>query len=119
MRVIDVDAIHLVWQLVKKEVASTLRANFLENYHSHHLDQSGNFDPTAIGRRKLKNTCLSYLAELETAEVNELCESQFNNAKNMTDQIAALSIMANSVNPAKDDCLSAFYQQWKDDPLDA
>ena len=82
MRVIDVDAIHLVRQLVKKEVASALQANFLENYHSHHLDQSGNFDATAIGRRKLKNTCLSYLAELETTEVSDLCERQFNNAKN-------------------------------------
>ncbi len=117
MRVIDVEAIHLARQVVKKEIASALHANFLENYHSHRLDQPGIFDATAIGRRKLKNTCLSYLAELETVEVCDLCETQFNNAKNMTDQIAALSIMANSVNPAKHHCLSAFYQQWKDDPL--
>jgi aminopeptidase N len=49
--------------------------------------------------------------------VYELSVAQFNTAKNMTDQIAALGGIINSEHPQKSSCLAAFYQQWQAEAL--
>ncbi len=70
-----------------------------------------------MGRRRLKNTCLSYLASLEIGDAYQLAEQQFRSAGNMTDQMAALSVIVNSDHPAKALCLEQFYQQWQHEAL--
>jgi aminopeptidase N len=75
------------------------------------------FDAGAIGRRRVKNVCLSYLISLENAEIQQLSLAQFQSAKNMTDQMAALTAIVNSYHPEKPACLEAFYQQWQNEAL--
>ncbi|MDD5036566.1 MAG: DUF3458 domain-containing protein, partial [Methylococcaceae bacterium] len=117
MKIIDPDAVHAARQKVKLEIATSLESELLALYEAHHRDESGRFDADAIGRRKLKNTCLGFLSELDTAEVRSLCVRQFYEARNMTDQVSALACIVNSHNPEKSACLEAFYQQWKDEDL--
>jgi len=117
MDVVDVDAIHQAREFVKKTLAEQLQSQFADLYQRYHKDESGQFDAGAIGRRRIKNICLSYLTALESAESYQLAEKQFSLAGNMTDQIAALTVIVESNNPAKAQCLESFYQQWQDEAL--
>ncbi len=117
MEIIDVDAIHQAREFVKLTLAQQLKDQFLDLYHRYHKDESGQFDTGAIGRRRIKNICLNYLNKLESKESYQLADKQFETAKNMTDQIAALFIITNSSNPAKQTALQSFYQQWQNEAL--
>ena len=117
MSVIDVDAIHHAREFVKTTLSQALQEEFKRVYLIHHRDESGKFDAAAIGRRRLKNVCLSYVMKSESEESYRLAEQQFRSARNMTDQIAALSAIVNSRHPAKVDCLDSFYRQWHEEAL--
>ncbi|MCQ8116069.1 aminopeptidase N [Methylomonas rosea] len=117
MAIIDVEAIHQAREFVKKTLAEQLQAEFKQLYVQHHRDESGSFDAGAVGRRRLKNACLSYLSKLENADVYHIAEQQFYSARNMTDQLAALSAIVNSNHPAKARSLDSFYVQWRQEAL--
>ncbi len=117
MQVIDVDAIHRVREFVKTTLATRLQTEFQALYAANHHDESGDFSAAAVGRRRVKNACLSYLIKLETADSYRLAEQQFLSARNMTDQMTALSAIVNSHHPAKAASLDSFYRQWQREAL--
>jgi aminopeptidase N len=117
MEVIDVEAIHQAREFVCRALAEQLQDQFQRLYDRYHKDESGQFDAGAIGRRRIKNICLSYLAKLESAESYQVAEKQFETAANMTDQMTALAVIVNSANPAKLSYLQSFYQQWQNEAL--
>ncbi|OQW74032.1 MAG: aminopeptidase N [Proteobacteria bacterium ST_bin11] len=117
MAVIDVEAIHQAREFVKKTLAQQLQAEFKQLYVQHHRDESGSFDAGAVGRRRLKNACLSYMSKLENEDTYHIAEQQFYSARNMTDQLAALSAIVNSNHPAKARSLDSFYMQWRNEAL--
>lgn len=117
LTVIDVEAVHHARKFVLTELATQLTAFFEQLYEEHHQPDNIANDVVAIGKRRIKNTCLSYLSLLETTESYDLSVKQFSQAANMTDQIAALSAIVNTQNPAKEDCLASFYQQWQHEAL--
>ncbi len=117
MEIVDVDAIHQAREFVKTSIAEQLQNQFKDLYQRYHKDESGQFDSGAIGRRRIKNLCLSYLGILETEEYYELADQQFNTAKNMTDQMAALAVIVESNNSLKPTCLQNFYNQWQSEAL--
>jgi aminopeptidase N len=117
MKVVDVDAIHTAREFVMLTLAEQLQPQLQALYEKNHKDESGNFGAGAIGRRRIKNTCLSYLSKLENTYIHQLSQQQFNNAKNMTDQMAALTVIVNNPHPAKQKCLDSFYYQWKSEAL--
>lgn len=117
MEIVDVEAVHTAREFVMLTLAEQLQTQLEALYKKNHKDESGNFDSGAIGRRRIKNTCLSYLSKLENANVHQLSQQQFNNAKNMTDQMAALTVIVNNPHPAKQKCLDSFYYQWKSEAL--
>ncbi|MDD2769503.1 MAG: aminopeptidase N [Methylococcus sp.] len=117
MSVADPEAIHRARQTVRKALAAALAEDFLRLYREHHAGETGGLDPAARNRRRIKNTCLGFIAELETAESYALCVAQFREARTMTDQIAALAAIVNSANPEKTACLESFYAQWREEAL--
>jgi aminopeptidase N len=117
MPIVDVDAIHTAREFVVTAMAIQLQAELESLYFENHRDESGRFDALAIGRRRIKNTCLSYLSRLDNEKIQHWSEQQFNNARNMTDQIAALANIVHYQHPAKSDCLEQFYQQWESEVL--
>ena len=117
MQVVDVDAIHAAREFVMLTLAEQLQDRFKALYLECHRDESGLFDAGAIGRRRIKNTCLAYLGRLELADIRQWSQQQFDTAKNMTDQIAALAVIVNSSHPAKQQCLADFYRQWQAEAL--
>jgi len=117
MQVVDVDAIHMAREFVILTLVEQLQTQFQALYLNNHRDESGKFDSGAIGRRRIKNTCLSYLGKLENKHIHYLSQQQFNAAKNMTDQMAALTVIVNNPHPAKQQCLDGFYRQWQAEAL--
>ena len=117
MQVIDVEAIHTAREFVMLTLAEQLQMQFQALYQNNHKDESGKFDSAAVGRRQIKNTCLSYLSKLGNRSIHQLSQQQFYTAKNMTDQMAALSVIVNNPHPAKQACLDSFYHQWQGEAL--
>ncbi len=117
MQVVDVEAIHAAREFVTLALAEQLQTQLQALYLNNHRDESGKFDAGAIGRRRIKNTCLSYLSKLENKDIHHLSQQQFNTAKNMTDQMAALTAIVNNPHPAKQQCLDSFYRQWQAEAL--
>ncbi len=117
MPVVDVEAIHQAREFVKHCLAARLEPHFTRLYQQNHREESGQFDAGAIGRRRIKNTCLSYFSKLANDTAYQYIERQFDTALNMTDQIAALGAMVNSGHPSTSRCLGSFYRQWQQEAL--
>jgi aminopeptidase N len=121
MAVIDVEAIHVVREFALKEIASQLKNNFKELYKKNHtVAQSTQFSLEEMGRRRLKNVCLTYLMYLGDADIYaNYAMRQFKETltQNMTDALAALFCLVNVDCAERDAALDAFYHQWKKEPL--
>jgi aminopeptidase N len=117
MAVADPDAIHAVRNALRRELAAALREQFLAAYRAYGTAGPYSPDAASAGRRALRNAALGYLMELDDPAVRSLCSSQFAGAGNMTDAIAALSMLANCDCVERVPALDAFYAKWKDEPL--
>ena len=117
MEEVDVEGIHTASEAVKKNIATELKDDLLRCYRA--CQRVGNYrpDPVDIGRRRLKNICMSYLMQLDDTQMHALCFQQFQENHNMTDVIAALNLLANYECPERVQALEQFYDKWKDDPL--
>ncbi len=121
---INPDAIYLARLALRRHLAAALREKFEMAWSA--LARSlaeGPYSPEGpqAGRRALRNLCLGYLAECDAAylasTVLPQLMAQFENGGNMTDVIAALGTLANLDLPERDQALTAFYEQWKDEAL--
>ncbi|BCX80455.1 aminopeptidase N [Methylomarinovum caldicuralii] len=118
MDVIDVDGIHRVRETARRELAAALRDDWLSCYHAHHRPEEwADTSAAAIGRRRLKNTCLSYLASLDDPASHDLALQQYRTARCMSDQLAALRAIVCDAHPAKTETLADFYDRWRHEPL--
>ena len=117
MEVIDVDAIHAARRGLQRALASRLESLLMETYSSNSSKESYRFDPDSAGRRRLKNLCLDYLMSLETNAVRALGLTQFEQADNMTDMLAALAALANYDCPEREQALSHFEKKWREEAL--
>ncbi len=117
MAVIDPHAIHAVRQFLRRSIASALRLDWQVAYQSNRTPGEYSPDAESAGKRGLKNLALSYLLELDDADVHLLAQTQYDNANNMTDRIAALAALANSSAPGKDDALDRFYADFEHEAL--
>ena len=74
-------------------------------------------DSHDAARRALRNLCLGYLCETDSAEMRALAKQQFDTADNMTDQFASLATLAQCEGEERVQALDAFYARWKDEAL--
>jgi len=117
MAVIDPTAVHEARRFVQKTLAIELKESFLAAYRENLDIGPYRIDQESVGRRSLKNTCLTYLMELDDEDIRSLCVKQFKTAGNMTDVMAALANLANNDCPERQEALDSFYDTWKNDPL--
>jgi aminopeptidase N len=117
MTIVDFDGIHQARERILKTLAEKFEAQFTAIYLANHKDESGDFSSDAIGRRRVKNACLAFLSKLDSVKIYDFAQSQFENAKNMTDQMSALSTIVHNNHPAKTASLEKFYSQWQNEPL--
>ena len=117
MQVVDPDAVHAVRDELRRRLADALREEVLAVYRAYRGASPYSPDAVSAGRRALKNSALGLLMELGDAAMRALCMKQFEAADNMTDALAALSMLANCDCPERTRALDAFYGKWKNEPL--
>jgi aminopeptidase N len=74
-------------------------------------------DAASAGRRSLKNVCLDLLAAAGAGDAILRAKSQYENADNMTDRMAALETLAQHNRPERAAAFEDFYARYADDPL--
>ena len=117
MAVIDPQSIHTARCALRRQLAQHLRADLLGAYQANHTPGAYRPDPLPAGRRALRNSVLSYLAELNDSTAHKLIQDQLEHASNMTDRVAALAAMVNHHVPGVQQALQQFYDEFTDEPL--
>ena len=120
----DPEAIHQVREMLLKTIAAGLRIPLENSYGKLVNDLSTDAyspDAVSIGKRRLKNTCLAYLGHLSDPAVSALVYHQFSQSLqqggNMTDTLAALSVLSNIQCPERDQAFDDFEVKWQHDTL--
>ncbi len=111
---VDVDVIAEVLKSIKIAIASNLQDELTAMYGALNQPQYS-IEHEAIGQRALRNTCLSYLAYLNEGE--PLVVTQYHQADNMTDTMAALSAANQSQLGCREEMMSDFSNKWQHDGL--
>lgn len=118
MNIIDVNAIHAVREFTLGQIAKEMASLFLSIYQQNHeVSADYQFSMEEVGKRQLKNRCLTYLLLLP--QYIDLGMEQFEMAlsKNMTDTQAALMSLNNLDSPVREKALEQFYATWRQDAL--
>ena len=115
--IVDPDAIHAAREAARSAIGLALHED-LRHAHAQLADPGPyRIDGAAIGRRALRNACLAYLVAAGDPDSVRLAKAQFDAGANMTDTLAALSILANVACPEREAALAAFHARWHGDAL--
>jgi aminopeptidase N len=116
-RDIDLALIHSACKGLRRAVAVGLEETLVALFERHAI--KGAFAPTAaqMGQRALRNQALALLAVLRRPTDVERVARQFKAARNATEEVAALAILAEIPGPARAAALERFYARWKSDHL--
>jgi aminopeptidase N len=114
---IDVDAVHASRDALCREIARSWKNPLLAIYQTYAGIDPMATDGKTVGKRRLKNGCLGYLALLNDTEIDALAYKQFEAAKSMTDAVAALSALMNRNIDLRVKAFAQFYDKWKNEEL--
>jgi len=109
--IIDPSAIHDALTILKQEIRKRFNAKLTTLYQQTMETGPYSTTPSAIAKRMIKNTALSYLNDPKIAY------AQYEQATNMTDRVAALSVLKDHMGSENKQAFSHFYQTFKDYPL--
>lgn len=114
---IDPHAIHMARKQLLDMIAQELNDLLWQIYKT--SNNRGRYTPTAksVGKRSLRNMALALLGGLQTPDSLQLAENHYYVAKNMTDQMAALTVLSDAITDVREDVFDHFYETWKDDHL--
>ncbi|WP_313652474.1 aminopeptidase N [Pantoea sp.] len=113
---IDPQAIALVRDALQRTLARELADEFFAIYNANQQPEY-RVEHHAIGKRSLKNVCLTYLAFSDAQLADKLVQTQYEQATNMTDALAALSAAVAAQLPCRDTLLAAYDERWHQDGL--
>ena len=114
--IIDPIAISAVREALTRTLATELADEALAVYNANKLD-AYRVEHADIGKRSLRNTCLRYLAFGDAQLADKLVSSQYQQADNMTDALAALSAAVAAQLPCRDALMKAYDDKWHQDGL--
>ncbi|CAN5816636.1 aminopeptidase N [soil metagenome] len=121
-KVVDPQSIHTARQFMRATLTQHLKADLLSAYEDNLTPGKYSPDAVSAARRALKNVALSYLLEWPDDATFDLAKTQFDEAENMTDRMAALTALSNFSGSAKNAKLAAqslqqFYKTFKKEAL--
>ncbi|MCW8858924.1 MAG: aminopeptidase N [Deltaproteobacteria bacterium] len=110
--------IRIVRDRALRQLAEAQADRLMQLYHRGSAEEGPySLTPEAIGRRNLKNFCLTLLLELDSPDAIALCLNQYRSATNMTDRLAAFASLVDSGAVERQAIVADFHQQWKQHPL--
>jgi aminopeptidase N len=116
-RDIDPDAILAARKTLRAHVGIAISTELARAYDSLSSDEPYAPSAKAAGRRALRNSTLDLLAAGDPGRGVALAQAQLASADNMTDQIAALGVLAQHPGPAREAAFEAFGERFSSDPL--
>ena len=114
MAVIDVDGIHCAREALRRAMGSAFGEQWAADYESLAFPYSR--DGVSSGRRRLRNLALAYLLASDASYLDRT-RQQYRQADNMTDHLAAFSLLVHQPDADVSDILADFYQRWQQHPL--
>lgn len=115
--VIPADKLNQVISGLREIIAKTFEKDIYALYERCCQQDTGKFEPAAVGYRTLKNTTLSMLGRTQNEAYVSLIEKQYDNAKNMTDRMGAMSAINHWMHPLRKRIFEDFYQTFKQETL--
>ncbi len=106
---INLDRLFQKYKSLRKFLGESLETVWFSIYNT----TSGN----TAGDRWLRNVALAYMMIANDEKHFELAASQLTHADNMTDEISALQVIANSRNGYLTEAIEQFYQKWQSEEL--
>ena len=91
---VDPDAIFAARKALRRQIGSGLAEQWLELYEKNAGQHAYSPDAASAGRRACRNIALDFLAAGDPQVGSERAMAQLQNANNMTDEIAALGVLA-------------------------
>ena len=118
MAVADYHVAYSARKALTKAIATATEETLLSVYKTS-FDPSVEYStkPSEMGRRAWQNLALAFLLNLDKAEYTALALEQQKTASNMTDEMAAFSVLCQYKNDARQESVALFYDRWKDDTL--
>ena len=114
--IIDPQANATVREALVRTLAKELEDELLAVYYASQTPEY-RIEHADIGKRSLKNVCLSYLAFTDEAQADKLVSAQYHHANNMTDTVAALSAAIAAQLPCRAALFADFDERWHKDGL--
>ena len=114
---VDPDAVYAARRKLRAAIGARHGKTLTETYTRMMATGAYRPDAESAGRRALKNACLDLLALTETDAAIARAFSQYGEADNMTDRMAALETLAAHNRPERAAALDDFYARYANDPL--
>jgi aminopeptidase N len=114
---VDPNAIHFAREALRKDIGQDLNKILLATYVRLAPDRPYSPDAAAAGRRALRNAALDVFAAGDKIEGGLLATRQLEGATTMTDEIAALGVLAHIPGQERETALEAFYRAHAGEPL--
>ncbi len=119
--VIQVEAIHLARQFLRRQLAVDLRPQWLDCYRHNRVADKYRPISSQIGSRAMANLALAYLLQTGSEEYYRLAADHYRAADNITDRMAAIGGLINCDNPQAqatvNGLLDDFYSRWQGESL--
>jgi aminopeptidase N len=114
---IDPAVIHSACQTLRRQVATALGPKLVDTYKA--MESKGAYAPdaTSAGRRSLRNAALGLLSARGRAEDIARVAKHFASARNATDEIDALALLANVRGAERTKAFERFHDKWSGDHL--
>ena len=109
------EAIHQVRAELRKRIGLGLLDDFTNTYHQNASNASFTPDATSAGQRALRAVALGYLVATGKGEYADLAAEQYRTADNMTDQMAALSVLNHLDHAGRAEALADFEERFAKD----
>ncbi len=117
LRPADPEAIYQVRQALRQKVAISLQDEFEAAYRHNASNDAYSPDATSAGQRALRAVALSYLAATGERVFIDLALEQYRTADNMTDRMAALTVLNNQDHPGREEALADFESRFANDTV--
>ena len=114
---VDPDAVFRARSALKALLGNMLTGHLFDHYRRLSERVPYQPDPASVGRRALRNACLDLLVATRSPDAIATAARQYQDADNMTDRMAALSILAWCDVPQRTAALEDFYDRYRADPL--
>ncbi|HVK60757.1 MAG TPA: aminopeptidase N [Bdellovibrionales bacterium] len=115
--VVDVDAIHTAREHIHQAIAKENAAVIAEQYAALAKAGTEGQGHEMAGKRALRTRLLDYMIASGQPDAAEAAVKQRSTAKNMTDELGALSVLTRANSPLRAQEIAAYREKWKNEAL--